>query len=72
MCIASYITHALQFTIIHCSRERNHISDIGHSREVHNQSLETESKPGMAGGAVFSKIQIELIALLVQSQLTDS
>ena len=42
------------------SRERNHISDIRHSRQVHHTSFKTKPKTCMTHRTISSKIQIEI------------
>src|SRR5699024_10494339 len=38
----------LQLTVIHCSRERNHVADVGHSCQIHHAALKTESESCMS------------------------
>ena len=61
--------HTLQVAVIYSTRERDNISDVAHSGDIHYATLEAQSKACMACRTVTAQIQIELIIFLVQSQL---
>ena len=51
-------TEILEFSISRCTRERYHVTDVGHTRYKEQQAFKTQSETGMRTGTELTRIQI--------------
>src|SRR5699024_11012921 len=54
------------------SWERQYVTDIGHSGQVHDAPFKSESVACVTGGSVFSQIQIESVFIQIHAEFLHS
>ena len=62
----------LQFAVVYGSRERNDVTDVAHTGQIHHAALESETESRMSCRTVLAQIKVELVVLFLESQLVDS
>lgn len=61
----------LQFAVIHGSWERNDVTDVRHTGQIHHAALKSKSESGMSCGTVFAEVHIKAIVLLIKTKLLN-
>ena len=61
---------SLQFAVIYCSWERDYVTDIAHTCQVHHAALKSKSETCMSCRTIFSQIQIEVTEQIHNEELS--
>ena len=66
---AAVFHKSLIFSVSYRSGVRKHVTDVGNTRQIHNNSLKAETEACVLGAAVFTEVEIPPIVLFLETKL---